>query len=58
MKMGPETTEVTDGRYEVQSNCATREKSSRPNQCSDEKENDQKKRLRGGAKNSMEAIFF
>ena len=58
MKMGPETTEVTDGRYEVQSNCATREKFSRPNQWVQEKENDQENKIRGGAQNSVEAIFF
>ena len=58
LKMGPETTRVCDGRCELHFHCATREKFSRPNEWFQEKENDQKKRMRGGVQNSMEAIFF
>ena len=58
LKIGPETTIMCDGRCELHSHCATREKFSRPNEWFQEKENDQKKRMRVGAQNSLEAIFF
>ena len=58
IETGSETTLVSDGRCEVQSHCATREKFSRPNQWIQEKENDQKNKIRGGAQNYVEAIFF
>ena len=58
LKIGPETTLMSDGRCEVQSHCATREKFSRPNKWIQEKENDQENKIRDGSQNSMEAIFF
>ena len=58
LKMGPETTIVSDGRCEVQSHCATGEKFSRPNQWFQENDKDHQNKIRAGAQKVMKTIFF